>query len=381
VLLALTTKLPTKPLESFVSVIDNFSKTTMTSSEANTKKKIVELLLDFLDWDTASNEVILEYPVKIGSTTKYVDYALLLESNPVILIEAKAFDTDLSSDDSAQIISYGRVEDVQWTALTNGKILKVFDTKAGKSEKDCLVVEIDLRKLPIQAENLNLISRKSILSGEIESLVEAKRLAASAMINLRKNQSAIAEDFKNVLVKVTGKELEKRVSGISVQLAESAIELFEKQTEVVKVEGLFKEVQEISRDELKSKPPGEVILCPSRLDGVEFLKKYNAWGFVTLSKITIPYFALYVGKPESSILYFGEIESITQPLKSKDDLIKISPQDTGGFEVGKRVIHLKPETLLKLKDPITLKDKKKAPRGPRYTSLEKLLRAKDTSEI
>lgn len=310
-----------------------------------------------------------------------MDYALVLESKPVILIEAKAFDTALSSDSSAQIISYGRVEDVQWTALTNGKILKVFDTKAGKSEKDCLVVEIDLRKLPIQATNLNLISRKSILSGKLDSLVDAKRLTDSAMINLRKNQSAIAEDFKNVLVKVTGKELEKRVSDISVQLAESAIELFEKQTELVTAEGSLKEVQEISRDELKSKPSGEVILCPSRPDGVEFLKKYNAWGFVTLSKTMIPYFALYVGKPESSILYFGEIESITQPLKSKDDLIKISQQDTGGFEVGKRVIHLKPGTLLKFKDPITLKDKKKAPRGPRYTSLEKLLRAKDTSEI
>jgi predicted type IV restriction endonuclease len=378
--LALTTKLPTKQLVTFVSAIDNFSKTNMTSSEANTKKKIIELLLDLLDWDTASNEVILEYPVKIGSTTKYVDYALLLESKPVILIEAKAFDNDLSSDDSAQIISYGRIEDVQWTALTNGKILKVFDTKAGKSEKDCLVVEIDLKKLPNQAENLKLISRESILTGEIESA--AKRLAStkSAIINLKKNQAAIAEDFKNVLAKVAGNELEKRLSGISMQLAESAIELLEKQTAVTKVES-SNEVQEISRMELKSKPPGEVILCPSRLDGVEFLKKYNAWGFVTLSKTMIPYFALYVGKPESSILYFGEIESITQPLKSKDDLIKISQQDTGGFEVGKRVIHIKPGTLSKFKDPLILKDKKKAPRGLRYTSLEKLIRAKDISEI
>jgi len=46
------------------------------------------------------------------------------------------------------------------------------------------------------------------------------------------------------------------------------------------------------------------------ISGVEFLKKYNAWGFVTINK-RVPYFALYVGKPESSVLYFGEVESIT----------------------------------------------------------------------
>jgi predicted type IV restriction endonuclease len=353
----------------------------MVSSEANTKKKIIEPLLDLLDWDTSSNEVVLEYPVKIGSTTKYVDYALMLESKPVILIEAKAFDTDLSSDDSSQIISYGRVEDVQWAVLTNGKFVKVFDTKGGKSEKDCFVVEIDLRKLPEQNKDLRLISRESILTGEIEAT--AKRLASTrlAITGLRKNQSSVAENFKNAILAVTGKGFEKRASDIAAQLSERVIELFEKESEIVAASASSRDTQEINRKELKSKFPGQVVLCPSRLDGVEFLKKYNAWGFVTLNKTAIPYFALYVGRPESSILYFGEIESITQPLKSKDDLVKISQQDAGGFEVGKRVIHLKPGTLVKFKDPIPLKDKRAAPRGLRYTTLEKLMKANNTSEV
>jgi hypothetical protein len=33
---------------------------------------------------------------------------------------------------SSQIISYGRVEDVQWVVLTNGKTLKIFDAKSRK---------------------------------------------------------------------------------------------------------------------------------------------------------------------------------------------------------------------------------------------------------
>lgn len=380
-LITLTAKLPVKRLDDIVTAIDNFSKTGMISSEANTKKKIIELLLEILGWDTRSNEVVLEYPIKIGSTTKYVDYALMLESKPVVLVEAKAFDTELSYDDSAQVISYGRIEDVQWVVLTNGKILKVFDTKGGKSEKECLVIEVDLRELPTQDSDLSLISRESILTGEIEAT--AKRLASTrtAIKNLRKNQSEMAEEFKKILLEITGKDVEKRVSDVAQQLTEQTIQLFERQIGTGTAEGLGKEIKQISRKDLEVKAPGEVVLCPSRIEGVEFLKKYNAWGFVALSKGTIPYFALYVGKPESSVLYFGEIESITQPLKSKDDLGRIQEKDTKTFEVGKRVIHLKPGTLVKFTNPIPLKGRKSAPRGLRYTTLEKLMQANHVGEL
>ena len=380
-LLILKVKLSVKRFDDIVTSINNFSKTGMTSSEANTKKKIIELLLEILGWDTRSNEVVLEYSVKIGSTTKYVDYALMLESKPVVLVETKPFDTELSLDDSAQIISYGRVEDVQWVVLTNGKVLKVFDTTEGKSEKECLVIEIDLRKLPMQASYLMLISRESILTGDIEATAKRLAVTRNATNNLRKNRVGIAEEFKKVLLKTTGKEVESRISDISKQLAEQAIRLFEQQIETVTVGVLEKEVKLINRLDLAEKPRGEVILCPSRIEGVEFLKKYNAWGFVALSKKTIPYFALYVGKPESSILYFGEIESITQPLKSKEDLVAIQKQDTKTFEIGKRVIHLKQGTLVKFKNPILLKDKKTAPRGLRYTTLEKLMKANHIGEL
>lgn len=381
VLLTLKVKLSVKRFDDIVTSINNFSRTGMISSEANTKKKIIELLLEILGWDTRSNEVVLEYSVKIGSTTKYVDYALMLESKPVVLVEAKPFDTELSLDDSAQIISYGRVEDVQWVVLTNGKVLKVFDTTEGKSEKECLVIEIDLRKLPMQASDLMLISRESILTGEIEATAKRLAVTRNATNNLRKNRVGIAEEFKKVLLKTTGKEVESRISDISKQLAEQAIRLFEQQVETVTVGVLEKEVKLINRLDLAEKPRGEVILCPSRIEGVEFLKKYNAWGFVALSKKAIPYFALYVGKPESSILYFGEIESITQPLKSKEDLVAIQKQDTKTFEIGKRVIHLKQGTLVKFKNPILLKDKKAAPRGLRYTTLEKLMKANHIGEL
>jgi len=102
---------------------------------------------------------------------------------------------------------------------------------------------------------------------------------------------------------------------------------------------------------------------------------------VNIREENVPYFALYVGRPESSILYFGDIESITKPLKSKEDLVKIQETDIETFEPGKRVIHLKPGTLVKLQDPIPLKNKRFVPKARLYTTLEKLTQASRIEDL
>jgi hypothetical protein len=243
-----------KDFDSITRAIGEFSKTAMTSSEANTKTKIIERLLGVLGWNVHSNYVMLEYPIKIGSTTKYVDYALMLENKPVALVEAKPFDTALSPDDSAQIISYGRIEDVHWVVLTNGKGLKIFDAMEGKGEKECLVIEIDLSDASAHARDLNIISRESIISGDIDAAI--KRLAATrkAMKSLEERQSEMAEAFKGVLLKITGPEAEKRVSSISAQLAREAVRLFRGQSEAGPGPVPTPDLRQIYRSELAAKP-------------------------------------------------------------------------------------------------------------------------------
>jgi predicted type IV restriction endonuclease/predicted transport protein len=377
----LTATLLAKEFSNIAKAIDNFSKRGRISSEENTKKKIIEPLLDVLGWDTRGNEVELEFPVSMGTGTNTVDYALMLENEPVVFVETKAFEVTLLSKHSQQAISYGKVQDVQWVVLTNGKTLKVFDTKQGKTEKECLVIEIDLTKLPMQAKDLNLIARDSILSGGIEDAV--KRLAATrkAKRNLRQKQEQIAEEFKKILLEITGKEVKSRIENLSNQLAAQAIQLFEKQSETVTKETVEKEVQLVTRKQLAAKPSGKVVICPSKIAGIEFLKKYNAWGFVNIQEENVPYFALYVGSPESSVLYFGEIESITQPLKSKEDLVKIQETDIETFEPGKRVIHLKPGTLVKFADSIPLKDNRFVPKARLYTTLQRLTQASRIEDL
>ena len=360
----------------FVRGIKEFAHTDMISSEANTKKKIVEPLLELLGWDLRGNEVRLEYPVRIGTKPNYVDYALILESKPVVLVEAKAFDVILTSDHTRQIISYGRVEGVQWVVLTNGKILSIFNTTLGVSEEECSVTKVDLERLPKRIKHLSLISRESVLTGEIEQAAERLKATRRAIRNIQQKEEEIADAFNEALLRFTGPDVKDRAKTVAIQLSKHATQLFEKGVEEVEHRRTIGEELRRKREKLSEKEPGEVLLCPSRPEGVAFLKKYNAWGFVRIGRRRTPrYLALYVGKPESSVLYFGDIESITQPIQSRQDLRKIQEEDLDTFEKGKRVIHLKPGSLVRLKDPIPLKDRRSAPRGLRYTTLKRLIQA------
>jgi hypothetical protein len=209
-----------------------------------------------------------------------VDYALLLEDKPVVLVEAKPFSSIMSQNESRQVISYGKVEDVQWAVLTNGKYLKVFDTEQGKSQKECLVTEIDLRDLPEKAKYVSLLSRESILAGEIEEAAARLADTRKAIDELRDRREEIAEKFKGDLLQITGSEVENRVASISSQLADQAIQLFEKSTEPPRSQEV-QEVRLVRREDLADKPPGDVVVCISRAGGIEFVKKYSAWGYAT----------------------------------------------------------------------------------------------------
>jgi hypothetical protein len=212
-------------------------------------------------------------------------------------------------------------------------------------------------------------------------------MTKNAVANLKNRQVGIAEEFKKILLKVAGMEIENRVQSVSIKLAMLAVELFEEKAESSIALGKPVEISSsgettISRQWLLDNESGEVVLCPTRIEGVKFLKKYNAWGYVNLSKNHKPKFlAMYVGKPQSSVLYFGEIESITQPLKSKEELENISQEDRETFEMGKRVIFLKAGSLHKLAEPIPLRDMKIAPRRLRYTTIEKLAKASFVEDL
>lgn len=158
-------------------------------------------------------------------------------------------------------------------------------------------------------------------------------------------------------------------------------------TEVKKVKRYEPEIKgidfqsEIHRDDLKGSDDDLVALFPTRLDGIEFLKKYNAWGYVKMNKIP-KYLAFFVTRPYSQILFVAEFSHISKPFYDKKEIKDIDDADKDSFSPGKSIVYLKKESLSKLSNPIPYKSPKGfVPFGLSYTTLGKIKRAKDTDHF
>jgi predicted type IV restriction endonuclease len=366
--------------------IEEFSKTDLVSNEANTKKWIIEPLLEYLGWHFHRREIIAERRVLDGG---WVDYSLQLSGKKIIFVEAKPFSHDLAVLDNNQAISYGKQEDVRWVVISNGRFLKIFDTSRGNQEKDCLFSELDLRNLPNKLDELMLISHQSILDGKLEQK-SADIFSKKQTINLLKSEKDnIHKEIKTIIHNHIGNleiNLDPIVDMFFQQLLNSlegrSIEFVPYTTPLSR--DVLIDNNSVNRSELQNNNEGEVVICPSKQNGIDFLKKYNAWGFVTLSNEhskTAKYLGIYISDPVSSVLYFGEISSISNRLSSKEEVSWIKESDMREFDIGKRIIILKQSSLKQLNDPIPAGLKRKGLQGKFYCSLRKFIQAKNLDDL
>jgi len=135
-------------------------------------------------------------------------------------------------------------------------------------------------------------------------------------------------------------------------------------------------IESVKRAQLKMED-GEVIVCPSKPDGVNFLLTYQSWGFIRVKRAP-RYLALYVSRPFSEVQYLGEVDRIIDP---KDPSSPVpNPDQFEEYQEGKKLVVLRKGSLRKFTDPVKLQEAF-PPVGPRYTTLLKLLKAKDLEEV
>lgn len=98
--------------------------------EENTKGALIEPLLSVLGWDIQElDEVHREYKRK--SKDKPVDYALFLNREPRLFIEAKGLDQDLTNRKwASQIMGYAATAGVKWCVLTDGDEYRLLNASA-----------------------------------------------------------------------------------------------------------------------------------------------------------------------------------------------------------------------------------------------------------
>lgn len=116
------------------------------ATEEATKTALIMPFFSLLGYDVFNPmEFIPEFVADVGTKKgEKVDYAIMNEGKPVILIEAKCVDDDLTKHD-AQLFRYFTVTDAKFAILTNGIVYKFFtdlEEPNKMDEKPFLVLDL-----------------------------------------------------------------------------------------------------------------------------------------------------------------------------------------------------------------------------------------------
>ncbi len=230
-----------------------------------------------------------------------------------------------------------------------------------------------------------LISKQSILTEEIDVAANTIRKTRDFINIINKEKENLTKDIANVFKRYSDESLKRRIEQLSEEIiVDMTNRLSSGPKEVTTYESpkpsIATDIGGISRNDINGSPDDEIAVFPSRESGVEFLKKYNAWGYVRINRKP-KYLALYVSRPYSKVVYFGEIDYITNPFESKDEIKNIEEADKTTFSPGKQVVYLKKDSLVKLSDPIPAGPRGSVPFSLSYSTLDKLKSARNTKEL
>lgn len=173
-------------------------------TEEATKNAFVMPMLQALGYDVFNPlEIMPEYTCDIGiKKGEKIDYAILKDGKPILLIEAKHWEQELNLHDN-QLIRYFNVSDARFALLTNGIEYKFYtdiDKNNIMDEKPFLVV--NLKKLTdAKIEQLKNFHKSYFDESEVLSIASELKISNELKNIVKKEFSEPSVEFVRFFVK------------------------------------------------------------------------------------------------------------------------------------------------------------------------------------
>ena len=163
-------------IKTFASRIDNL-KDTITTEEA-TKTSLIMPFFQSMGYDVFNpNEFVPEFVADVGiKKGEKVDYAILINDVPMILVECKSINEKLERHDS-QLFRYFGTTAAKFAILTNGIVYRFYtDIEETNKMDEAPFLEIDLRTIKdYQLRELQKFTKENFNQDEIfDSAAELK---------------------------------------------------------------------------------------------------------------------------------------------------------------------------------------------------------------
>lgn len=183
----------------FIEKLTNFSnrieriKGSILTEEA-TKTSIILPFFQLLGYDVFNPyEFVPEYTADVGiKKGEKVDYAIMIDNEPLILIETKSANTELSIKHTNQLVRYFSVTKAKLGILTNGIVYQFYSDLEEHNKMDTIpFLEVNLSKIKKDtAEELKRFQKDAFdIKGILNNATDLKYMT------MIKNE--IAEQFKN----------------------------------------------------------------------------------------------------------------------------------------------------------------------------------------
>jgi predicted type IV restriction endonuclease len=171
-----------------------------TATEEATKHFLIMPFIQALGYNVFDHqEVVPEYDANVGTSTKYkLDYAILKDGKPVILIECKSAKDKLTGTDGwSQLFHYFVATDARIGVLTNGVVYRFYsDLDKPNKMDDKPFLEIDLLNLKDSlVEELRRITKDSFDGEKVVSAAADLKYVGGIVDILAEQAVDPTEDF------------------------------------------------------------------------------------------------------------------------------------------------------------------------------------------
>lgn len=200
-----------------------FEESQLSLSETETRRALIDPIFAAIGWDM-QNPTVVRMEWRKASGDRPVDYAFMINGVPKLLIEAERLKEDISGSKwRDQLLLYSTQVGVRWCALTNGNIIRIYNSLAEEAAADKLLFEMEIKTidaplgLSIGAfmEKLSLLSEESLMDGKIDEVWDD-------IYAIRKVFDCLRAEKENLIDHITGstKLTKKSVGGVLDQIIE-----------------------------------------------------------------------------------------------------------------------------------------------------------------
>lgn len=182
----------------FINELKNFSerishlRENITTEEA-TKTSTVLPFFQLLGYDVFNPlEFVPEYTADTGTKKgEKVDYAIMQNNEPIMIIEVKPINSDLNTKHLNQLFRYFTVTKARFGVLTNGIVYKFYSDLDEPNKMD-MAPFLEINLLDIKEDSVNELSKFKKSNFDIKGILSS----ASELKYISLIKNAIAEQFK-----------------------------------------------------------------------------------------------------------------------------------------------------------------------------------------